>query len=407
MCQAVVDTQQKDPLNTTEIPDKPWSTLCTDIFGPLPTGEYLLLVQDLHSRFPEVAITHSTSAASVIPAIDKILAAYGTPDILGSDNGPPFNSTEFQKFAKKLGFHHRKITPLAPWANGTAERFMKNLAKVIQIAHADRKNWRHELIKFLRAYRATPHSMTGATPASMLFNGRVFQTNLPIIRSSVATPEQILAQETDHKNKAKMKERADSHARVKQSNFKVGDQVLLKQKKVNKLTTAYETVPYLIEEVKGSQIIASNHIHSVCRHANMFKKLANRDPSTISGATDSSIQASPESTSEQTEEPTMVSSPGPIADRDSNVEGDESPSNAGTSTLASEEETSAQMENVQADPNHVFPSQYPDPTPISETDHSTTVPETTLSSTPTQVIPRQSSRRGVQKPARFRDPNFE
>ena len=275
-CQAVTDTGQKDPIHTTEIPEKPWSTLCTDIFGPLPTGDYLVLVQDLHSRFPEVAITHSTSAAAVIPAIDKILAAYGTPEVLGSDNGPPFNSTEFMKFAKKLGFHHRKMTPLTPWANGTAERFMKNLAKVVQIAHADRKNWRHELTKFLRAYRGTPHSMTGATPASLLFNGRSYQTNLPMIRSAAISPEQQEARETDQRNKIRMKTQADSHPKVKQSDFRVGDKVLLKQRKRDKLTTSYETVPYTVEEVKGSQVTAFNHIHQVCRHANLFKKLPRR-----------------------------------------------------------------------------------------------------------------------------------
>jgi hypothetical protein len=117
LCQAVTDSHHKEPILLTEMPQEPWSTLCTDIFGPLPTGEYLVLVQDLHSRFPEVAITNSTSAAAVIPAIDKILAAFGTPEVVGSDNGPPFNSHEFTQFAKKLGFRHRTITPrsLGEW----------------------------------------------------------------------------------------------------------------------------------------------------------------------------------------------------------------------------------------------------------------------------------------------------
>ena len=265
-CQAATESNLKEPILPTEIPTKPWNTLCTDIFGPIPTGEYLVLVQDLHSRFPEVAVTHSTSAAAVIPAMDKILAAYGTPEVMGSDNGPPYNSTEFLKFAKKLGFQHRKITPLAPWANGTAERFMKNLAKVLQVAQADKKNWRHELTKFLRAYRATPHSMTGVSPASLLFNGRSYGTNLPSIRTSMMTPEQQKAISTDQKNKGKMEWHANKGAQVKHTPYEVGDQVLLKQKKKNKLDTAYEREPYTVEEVKGRQITARNHIHQVCRH---------------------------------------------------------------------------------------------------------------------------------------------
>ena len=121
-----------------------------------------------------------------------------------SDNGPPFNSEEFRKYASKLGFKHRRITPLAPWSNGTAEKFMKSLGKVVQIANAGSKNWRHELTKFLRAYRATPHCMTGVTPASLLFNGRHFQTSLPSIVEVDETEQLRAARETDRKKKEKM-----------------------------------------------------------------------------------------------------------------------------------------------------------------------------------------------------------
>ena len=50
LCQAVVDSPRKDPIHTTEMPKGAWNTLCTDIFGPLPTGEYLVLVHCLQSR---------------------------------------------------------------------------------------------------------------------------------------------------------------------------------------------------------------------------------------------------------------------------------------------------------------------------------------------------------------------
>jgi hypothetical protein len=273
MCQASTASNQKEPIHPTEMPKQPWSTLCTDLCGPLPTGEYLVLIQCLHSRFPEVAITHSTSAAAVIPAIDKILAAYGTPEILGSDNGPPFNSAEFAQFAKKAGFKHRKITPLTPWANGTAERFMKNLGKVVQIAHADKKNWRHELTKFLRAYRATPHTMTGVTPAALLFNDRKYATNLPSLPRTTTSEVLQRAVERDSLQKQRMKKNADNKQNVREANIKVGDQVLLKQIKRNKLSLAYEVKPYTVVHLKGSQITATNDIHTVTRHVNLFKAI--------------------------------------------------------------------------------------------------------------------------------------
>ena len=63
--------------------------------------------------------------------------------------------------------------------NGTAENFMKNLGKVIETAQEEKLNWRQELHKFVRAYRATPHPMTKQSPASLLFNGRKYKTRLP------------------------------------------------------------------------------------------------------------------------------------------------------------------------------------------------------------------------------------
>ena len=39
--------------------------------GFLPTGDYLFVVIDAYSRFHEVEIVHSTSAATIIPKMDK------------------------------------------------------------------------------------------------------------------------------------------------------------------------------------------------------------------------------------------------------------------------------------------------------------------------------------------------
>ncbi|KAH3790285.1 hypothetical protein DPMN_168481 [Dreissena polymorpha] len=45
------------------------------------------------------------------------------PRILKSDNGAPFKSQNFKKFATKYGFKHHRVTPLHQQANGTAEEF--------------------------------------------------------------------------------------------------------------------------------------------------------------------------------------------------------------------------------------------------------------------------------------------
>ena len=105
--------------------------LAMDFLGDsLPSGDYLLVVIDKYSRFPEVEIVKPTSAKSIIPRLDAIFARQGIPDKLKTDNGPPFNGVQFSNFVKYLGFHHRKVQPVWPRANGEAERFMPNLGSV-------------------------------------------------------------------------------------------------------------------------------------------------------------------------------------------------------------------------------------------------------------------------------------
>ena len=93
-CQAVVDSLQKEPLKMTKLPQQPWTHLVTDFYGPLTSGEYLLVVQDTYSRFP----VHYTEATPVIAVMDRIMSLYGVPVELGSDNGPPYRSTNMENF---------------------------------------------------------------------------------------------------------------------------------------------------------------------------------------------------------------------------------------------------------------------------------------------------------------------
>ena len=68
-----------------------------------------------------------------------MFATHGTPRQLESDNGPPFNSKEFAKFAEQEGFHHHRVTPEHARANGEAESFMKLMNRSEQISHLQGK----------------------------------------------------------------------------------------------------------------------------------------------------------------------------------------------------------------------------------------------------------------------------
>ena len=253
--------------------DAPWHTLHMDFCGPFTSGEYLFVVIDAYSRFPEVDIVRSTSASAIIPKLDRMFATHGIPTIVCSDNGPPSTSHEIQQYTWRR-MVHRRITPLWPQANSEAERFMQPLTKAIRSAHAEGKQWTKHLHRFLLNYRTTPHATTGFSPAEVLFNRKI-QNKLPqMVSPSPDKGAQV--QDNDDRAKEKMKENADAKQRARPSQLKVGDTVLACQRKQNKFCIRFDPVPFKVVRKRGTMITASRNGKYITRNPSYFKVI---DPS--------------------------------------------------------------------------------------------------------------------------------
>ena len=222
-------------------------------------------VTDDFSRFPEIEIVHSTSSNTVIPKLDAIFARQGIPQEIRTDNGPPFNGHKFKNFASYLGFTHRRVTPLWPGANGEMERFMKTLGKAIRSAFIEQRNWKQELYTFLCQYRATPHSSTGVSP-SQLLNGRQMTVLLPQVYEK--NPQRREVENRDAREKSKMKKNADER---RDSQLCVGDTVLVRQTRKNKLSAAFDPRPLKVSAKKGNMVTASRGNYSITRNVSHFK----------------------------------------------------------------------------------------------------------------------------------------
>ena len=256
----------------SDLPEAPWLNISADFYGPLPTGEYLLVIIDEYSRYPIVEIIRSTSANTVIPVFDKVFSMFGLPRVVKTDNGPPFNSEQFSKFADCLGFHHRKITPLWPQANATAERFMRTLRKAIRVSETVNIPWKQTLNTFLREYRSTPHSTTGASPADLMLRYKM-HTKVPTLTSTIEKNIDHTIRDKDNTAKAKMKRNSDARRHAKPRPLIPGDAVLHKQPKHNKLTTPYNSKPHTVSKVKGSMVTATRDGHSITRNSSFFKRV--------------------------------------------------------------------------------------------------------------------------------------
>nr|XP_039266337.1 uncharacterized protein K02A2.6-like [Styela clava] len=273
-CAAVTKDERFQPLRMSELPRAVWKSLSADFCGPYPSGDYLLVVIDNYSRFPVVELVKSTSARSVIPIFDKIFATHGFCEVLKTDNGTPFQSHEFKRFMDYCGIHHQKITPLWPRGNAQAENFMKPLNKAIKTATVEGKSWKQELYKFLRNYRATPHVTTHKAPAELLY-GRNIKVLFPEV-IKVADDKEL--RECDSKQKTIQKRYADKRLCTRPaSQLHIGDMVLVRQRRYNKLTPAYNPEPMTVVAVKGSMVTArSPGLGNKTRNISQFKKVNDR-----------------------------------------------------------------------------------------------------------------------------------
>ena len=154
----------------------------------------------------------------MIPKLDRIFAAYGVPQVVKSNNGPPFNGVEFAQFAKYLGFKHRKVSPLWPEANGEVERLIEIFGKVLRTT----ANWKQEMYQFLCNYRATPHCTTGVAPATALF-GRPIR-----VVPSGESHDPATTRRRDAQQKLRIKSQAESRRAIKDCDIQVGDTVLVR-----------------------------------------------------------------------------------------------------------------------------------------------------------------------------------
>lgn len=172
-CQEQKRAQQKEPLISTPLPDRPWKRIALDLCE-LNKNNYLV-ISDYYSRFLEVLHLPSTTSTQVILRLKATFARFGIPEEVVSDNGPQFSSTEFQELARQLDFRHVTSSPHHPQGNGHAERAVQTAKRILR---------QEDPLIALMCYRSTPCTTTGVSPAELLM-GRKIRTTLPTLEKNL------------------------------------------------------------------------------------------------------------------------------------------------------------------------------------------------------------------------------
>ena len=145
-------------------------------------GRMFLVVVDAFSKWIEVESLSSCTSAITVTRLRKIFALHGLPQVIVSDNGPAFIGPEIKEFFQKNGVRHLYTAPYHPASNGQAERMVQTFKESMKkLQHGDIET---KLSRLLFGYRTTQSSVTGKTPAELLFN-RQLRSTCHLLRPSM------------------------------------------------------------------------------------------------------------------------------------------------------------------------------------------------------------------------------
>ena len=170
-------------VTTQELPLFPWHTLATDIFYWKRMD--FLIVADVFSKYFLVRKLANSSSAAVCAEIATIVTELGLPHIIRSDNGPCYNSKEFQQLLQHYNITRHTSNPHHPRSNGFVERMVGVAKKLMDKVGSEGKLW----ISGLYEYRVTPQSSSIASPLQLITQCTPRGKDLPQLPSTLGAQE--------------------------------------------------------------------------------------------------------------------------------------------------------------------------------------------------------------------------
>ena len=164
-----------------------------DILGPFPEptqgNKYILAVTDYFTKWVEILAIPDQSVATCAKIIlNEVIARFGCPYDIHSDQGCNYESALFFELSQLLEIHKTRTIPGHPCCNGQVECFNRALVGMIKsYFRGQQQNWDQHLGCLAAAYQATPHKSTGMTPNLLIF-GREVRMPIEIMLGSSRVP---------------------------------------------------------------------------------------------------------------------------------------------------------------------------------------------------------------------------
>ena len=205
ICSQYSAKQAKEILMSHKPTDRLWEKVAVDICN-LDNKDYLISV-DYFSIFWEIDRLRDTKASTCVRKLKSDFARNGIPDVVISNNGPQFTSSEFAQFGREWGFEHRTSSPGHQQANGQAESAVKTSKTILR----KKKKSKSDPYLAILAARNTPTEYMDSSSVQRLL-GRCTKTQLPIT-AELLKPQHVNTEDINKQIKTRQQKQANYYNR--------------------------------------------------------------------------------------------------------------------------------------------------------------------------------------------------
>lgn len=308
---------QKDnppaPMKRSEMPKGAWKFIALDYYsseGPIPLK--ILVLQDYFSKYVKLRFVKSTGTKEATDFLNDAFENDGIPDCLISDNGPPFQGSEFINWCKARNIKVKKSTPALPRANGMVERFMQTLSRTLTALKLEGTLTAQSAISTVKntvfTYNRRPHKVTERTPFSLM-RGREPTDLFPSVSDNQTIEFEALKEQVEG-NQEKGKLYSDRYYNAKSLHVNLGDEVAIRNFNKKKLDSNYNPNWFKVVGINGTELTLERDGKTIRRNVNHVIRRPDQasQNQTFSHTQDTSLPLSAKGTEVETSSPPPSSS---------------------------------------------------------------------------------------------------
>lgn len=237
----------------------------------------LLVIFDKFSKWTELAPLRKATAEGLVKVVrERIIARYGVPKLMVTDNGTQFTSKIFSRFLQDMGVQQQFTAPYTPQENPTerANRTIKTM--IAQLSNEQHNKWDELLPEIMLAMNTSVSESTGYSPAYLIQGReprlpRALYDEVTVGTGSIErSPEERDKELKDifsivRRNLAKASQNQQRHYNLRRRAWKprIGDKVLVRQHPLSKASENFAAKlapkyagPYIIEAYVSPVIVS-------------------------------------------------------------------------------------------------------------------------------------------------------